>query len=260
MNGNRTLSALSGGDREPRMTDDQGLKKTGLSLGKLLPVALLCAGVGAFFVLGLDEYVTLETLRENRVALLEWTSANQALAVGVYMLAYVIVVAFSLPGGAVMTLTGGFVFGTVFGTLYTVVGATIGAIVIFLAARYAFYDFFHAKAGNFLHKMEDGFRENAMSYILVLRLVPIFPFFIVNLVPAFLGVPVRVYFIGTLLGIIPGTAVFSSVGNGLGAVFDAGQDPDLGIIFSPEIIGPIIGLAVLSLIPAVYKKINAKKA
>jgi uncharacterized membrane protein YdjX (TVP38/TMEM64 family) len=116
-----------------------------------------------------------------------------------------------------------------------------------------------AKAGPFLTKMEDGFRENAMSYLLVLRLVPLFPFWLVNLVPAFLGVPTGTYVIGTFFGIIPGTFVFASVGNGLGALLDAGQDPNLGIIFQPNVLGPLIALALLSLVPVAYKKYQARK-
>ena len=107
--------------------------------------------------------------------------------------------------------------------------------------------------------MEGGFRENALSYLLVLRLIPAFPFWLVNLVPAFLGVSTVTYVIGTFFGIIPGTFVFASVGAGLGAILDAGQDPDLGIIFRPDVLGPLVGLALLSLLPVVYKKYQTKK-
>ena len=111
--------------------------------------------------------------------------------------------------------------------------------------------------GTAARRMEAGFKANALSYLLFLRLVPVFPFWLVNLVPAFLGVPLRTYAIGTLIGIVPGSAVYCSVGNGLGAVFDAGGRPDLGIIFKPEILGPIIGLAVLSLVPIIYKRLKS---
>jgi uncharacterized membrane protein YdjX (TVP38/TMEM64 family) len=116
-----------------------------------------------------------------------------------------------------------------------------------------------AKAGPAMRRMEDGFRENALSYLLVLRLVPLFPFWLVNLVPAFLGVPLRTFVIGTFVGIIPGSVVYCLVGSGLGSVFDAGETPDLGIIFEPEILAPIIGLAVLSVIPVVYKHLKRAK-
>lgn len=224
------------------------------ALRRFLPLLILAAGLGAFFALGLDRYVTLDTLRDNRQALSAWVAENWALAAFVYVLAYIVMVAFSLPGGLVATLTGGFLFGTVFGGLLTVFGATIGATAIFLAAKTALGETLREKAGPKLRNLEDGFGKNAFSYMLVLRLVPIFPFFLVNLAPAFLGVPLRTYVVTTFLGIIPGTFVFASLGNGLGAIFDAGRDPDLGLIFEPEILGPILALALLALLPVVYRR------
>jgi uncharacterized membrane protein YdjX (TVP38/TMEM64 family) len=138
-----------------------------------------------------------------------------------------------------------------------VIGATIGATAVFLAARYAFADLLRGKAAPWLKKMEAGFRENAMSYMLVLRLVPIFPFWLVNLVPAFLGVPLRIYVIGTAIGIIPGVIVYTLVGDGLGALFEAGEDLDLRIIFQPRILAPILGLAVLAVMPIICKRWKA---
>jgi uncharacterized membrane protein YdjX (TVP38/TMEM64 family) len=107
--------------------------------------------------------------------------------------------------------------------------------------------------------MEEGFRQDALSYLLVLRLIPIFPFWLVNIVPAFLGVPLGTYVLGTFVGIIPGSFVYASVGNGLGAVFDAGGTPDLGIIFEPAILLPIVGLAVLALLPIAYRRFKARR-
>ncbi|MBO6666627.1 MAG: TVP38/TMEM64 family protein [Parvibaculum sp.] len=229
-------------------------------LRRFLPLLVLAAGLGAFFALGLDRYVTLDTLRDNRQALSAWVAENWALAAFVYVLAYIVMVAFSLPGALVATLTGGFLFGTVFGGLLTVLGATIGATVIFLAAKTALGDMLREKAGPRLRKLEEGFGRNAFSYMLVLRLVPIFPFFLVNLAPAFLGVSLGTYVLSTFLGIIPGTFVFASLGNGLGAVFDAGRDPDLGLIFEPEILGPILALAALALVPVIYRRFTGTGA
>lgn len=222
------------------------------SLTRLWPVALLLAGLAAFFAFDLDNYLNFETLRENRAFMTEWTSSHRLLSILVYAAIYIAAVAFSLPGGAVMTITGGFLFGPVLATLVTVVSATIGASLLFLAAQTALGDVLRAKAGPAMQKMREGFRRNELSYMFVLRLVPLFPFFIVNLTPAFLGVSLRSYVIATLFGIIPGTFVFTLVGNGLGAVFDVGGMPDLGIIFKPEILLPILGLAGLALIPAAY--------
>ena len=234
------------------------VRKPGL-VRRLVPLAILVLGLVGFFALDLDSYFTLEALREHRGALQVFVADNGVLAVVGFAVLYSVVVAFSLPGGAVMTLAAGFLFGTFGGGLIAVVGATIGATTLFLIARTAVGDLLRARAGPFLARMEEGFRENAMSYLLFLRLIPVFPFWLVNLVPAFLGVSTLTYVIGTFIGIIPGTFVFASVGKGLGAVLDAGQDPDLGIIFKPEILGPLIALALISLLPIAYKKYHARK-
>ncbi len=219
-----------------------------------LPLAALVAGLAAFFALGLDTYVGFDTLARHRGELLAGVAAYPVLAPVGYIATYIAAVAFSLPGGALLTLTGGFLFGPVFGALFAVLGATGGATAVFLAARTALGDRLRARAGSSLQRLQAGFREDAFSYLLVLRLVPLFPFFIVNLVPAFVGVPVRTYILATFLGIIPATFVFASVGNGLGAVFDAGQVPDLGIVLRPPILLPILGLALLALIPVIYRR------
>ena len=229
-------------------------------LRRVLPIAILIAGFVAFFALDLNRFVSLEALKENRETLRMLVSDNGIIAILAFVAIYATVIAFSLPGGAIMTLTGGFLFGAIGGGLIVVVGATVGATALFLIARTALGDVLRAKAGPFVSKMEDGFRANALSYLLVLRLIPLFPFWLVNLVPAFLGVSTTTYIVGTFVGIIPGTFVYASVGNGLGALIDAGQDPDLGIIFRPEILGPLIGLAVLALLPVIYKRIQARKS
>lgn len=219
-----------------------------------LPIAVLAAGLAAFFALGLHDYVGFETLARYRAVLRAWVDAHPALAPVAYVVAYIVAIAFSLPGALLLTITGGFLFGTLLGALYAVAGATIGAIGVFLAARTAFGDLLRAKAGGAIKRMEDGFRRDAFSYLLVLRLVPLFPFFLVNLVPAFLGVSLGVFAAATFIGIIPGSLVYASVGSGLGAVFDAGETPDLGIVFTPEILLPILGLAALALVPVIYRR------
>lgn len=222
-------------------------------LPRFLPLLVLAAGFAAFFALGLHRYVSFDTLAENRAELLDWVGLHPFVAPLAYILIYLVAVAFSLPGGAVLTVTGGFLFGTALGAAYAVVGATLGATALFMAARTALGDILRAKAGGAIQRMEEGFRRDALSYLLVLRLVPLFPFFLVNLVPAFLEVSVGVFVLATFFGIIPGALVYASVGNGLGAVFDAGDEPDLGILFTPAILLPIIGLAILALIPVAYR-------
>jgi uncharacterized membrane protein YdjX (TVP38/TMEM64 family) len=229
------------------------------TLKRLLPVLVLAAGLAVFFGLGLHKQLSFDALRDNRAALLELVQRWGVAAALAYALLYAVVIAFSLPIGLLLTVAGGFLFGPVEGMAIAVAGATVGAIVLFLIARTALGDVLRAKAGPFVVKLEAGFKENALSYMFVLRLVPVFPFWLVNIVPALLNVPLRVYAIGTFFGIIPGTFVYALVGNGLGAVFDAGGEPDLMIIFKPEIIGPILGLAALALVPVIYKKIKDRR-
>lgn len=231
----------------------------GFSWKRLIPLLVLAAGLIAFFALGLDKYLSFDALKENRAWLLEQVEQSALLAALVYMGLYIAVVAFSLPGGAVMTIAGGFLFGQWLGTGYVVVAATIGATILFIAAKTALGDLLRAKAGPFLQKMEAGFREDALSYLLVLRLIPLFPFFIVNLVPAFLGVSLRVFVIATFAGIIPGSFVYATVGAGLGSIFDAGGEFSASGILTPEIITALVGLAVLALLPVAYKRYKAKR-
>jgi uncharacterized membrane protein YdjX (TVP38/TMEM64 family) len=223
---------------------------------RFLPLAAILTALALAYSLGLHRYLSFEVLAENRALLLGWTQANTGLALAAFVGAYIAIVALSLPGGAVATLTGGFLFGTWLGGLAAVVGATIGATLLFLAARTALGDVLRAKAGPGLRKLEDGFKRDALSYLLVLRLIPAFPFFLVNLAPAFLGVSLRIYVIGTFFGILPGTFVFASVGAGLGAVFDRGERPDLSIILSPPVLLPLLALAALALVPVIWNRLK----
>lgn len=221
---------------------------------RIVLVAVLFGGLAAFFVLDLGRYVSFESLQSNREMLLEYINQNGFLAALLFGVIYAVVVAFSLPGGAFMTIAGGFLFGLVGGGLIVVVGATVGATVLFLIARTAVGGFLKARAGPFVRKMEDGFRQNALCYLLVLRLIPIFPFWLVNLVPAFIGVSTPTYIVATFFGIIPGTFVYASVGNGLSTLFEAGESTDslLMTIFQPQFLGPLVGLSVLAVLPVVY--------
>lgn len=229
---------------------------------KLWPIAILLAGLAIAWSAGVLDFLSFDTLRDNRLILRDFVSNNPAVSVITFMAIYAVSVALSLPIGSLLTIAGGFMFGVWLGTAYVVVAATLGAVIVYLAARYALYDLMHAKAGNAIRRMESGFAENALSYLMVLRLIPIFPFWLVNLVPALLGVKIRSFVLGTVIGIIPGTFVYVSIGDGLGALFDQGKTPDLGVIFEPRILTPIIGLAVLAMLPVAYKKLrkNSNKA
>lgn len=241
-----------------RVHSDSGETRM-FSLKRVLPVAVIVAGFAAFFIFDLDSYVTFDALKQNREWLLGQVEAHAALAALAFIALYALIVAFSLPGATVMTITGGFLFGLWFGTAWNVIGATIGATLLFLAARTALGDILHSKAGPWMQKLEAGFRENALSYLLFMRLVPAFPFFVVNLVPAFLGVQLRTFVLATFFGIIPGGFVYTSVGAGLGSVFDAGAEFSISGVLTPQIIAAMVGLAVLAMIPVAVKAWQAKR-
>jgi uncharacterized membrane protein YdjX (TVP38/TMEM64 family) len=233
--------------------------RAAFSLRRLWPLGVLAVGLGAVFALGLDQYLTFEALRANRAGLTAFVTEHAILAGALYLLIYAAVVALSVPGGAVLTITGGFLFGTLAGTGLVVVAATLGATLLFLIAKTTFGEALRARAGPFLGRMEAGFRENALSYLLVLRLIPLFPFFVVNLVPAFLGVSLRTYVLGTFFGIIPGSFVYTSVGAGLGSVFDRQEAFSPAGILTPEIVIALVGLALLTLLPVAYRKLRARR-
>lgn len=227
---------------------------------RFIPLLVVVAALALFFATGLNQYISLDVLRDNRVALQAWVAGNWLGAALGFMAAYALLVAISFPGASLLTLLGGFLFGVVWGSLFVVVGATAGATAIFLIARSALGDVFRNAAGGFIARMEEGLKENEFSYLLILRLVPLFPFWAVNLAPAFVGVSLFTYVTATFIGIIPGAVVYASVGNGLGEIFEQGGEPDLGIIFRWEILLPILGLALLSLIPVLYKRLSAKRS
>ena len=234
---------------------------SGGTLKKILPILVIAIALGLFFSLGLHRYFTLDTLRDNREALQGWVEASPFLAVGLFMLIYATAVAISFPGASILTVFGGFLFGLWPGVPAIVLAATLGALVIFIAAKTALSDFLSGRAGGFVEKMERGFHENELSYMFLLRLVPVFPFWAINIAAGLLGVSTRNFFVGTLFGIIPGSFVYASIGNAAGAAFDAGTEVTLsGILFKPETLLPIIGLAVLALIPVILKRFSKSAA
>lgn len=241
------------------MSDMTDTPKPGLR--RHLPLlAILVVAIIGYFTLG--DLLSFQTLADNREALLAFRDAHYLLTLGLFMAVYVVIVGFSLPGATIATLTGGFLFATFPGALYNVTATTLGATGIFLAARWGL----GARLGDRLEhsqgmvkKIKDGIDENQWSMLFLIRLVPAVPFFVANLVPAFLEVPVHRYVISTFLGIIPGAVVYTSVGAGLGEVFERGETPDLGIIFAPHVILPILGLAALSALPILLKALRGRK-
>ena len=227
---------------------------------RLAPLGLLGAAAAAFFALGLHRLVSFEALREHHGALTAFVAERGWLAAAVFAAAYAAMAAASLPGGLVLTVTGGLLFGAWLGTLLTVVGATLGASVLFLIARSALGGGLRARAGGAVERLAEGFREGAFSYLLVLRLVPLFPFFVVNLATAFLGVRLRTYVLATIIGIVLGTFVSAGVGAGLGSVFARGGTFTTAGVLTPQILTALVGLALLSLAPVAHKRFKAGRA
>ncbi len=242
------------------MTDSPNpAPKTGLA--RYLPL-IAVVGVALLGAVTLKDYLTFDTLRDNREALLAFREANFAVLVALFIAIYVVIVAFSLPGAAVASVTGGFLFGLVGGTLFNVVSATIGATAIFLAARWGLGSFLTAKiesAGGRVQMLKTALRQNEIEVLLLLRLVPAVPFFVANLLPALVGVKLRNYLWTTALGIVPGAIVFTWIGVGLGEVFDRGEDPDLSLLWEPHVIGPILGLCALAAMPILVKTLRPAK-
>ena len=225
-------------------------------LKRLIPLLLMLLILGLYYVFDLGRYLGFEALAAHKAWLSAWVQAHAMLAPLSYILLYIVVVAFSLPGGLVMTISGGLLFGAVPGSLFAVIGATVGATALFLIAKTSLGDYLLAKAGGAVKKMQAGFSENALSYMFVLRLVPLFPFFLVNLVPAFLGVPLRIYVLATFFGIMPGTFVFALAGSGIGSVLDQGGSVSLSGVMTPQVMAAFAGLAVLAIIPVLYKRFS----
>jgi uncharacterized membrane protein YdjX (TVP38/TMEM64 family) len=225
-------------------------------LQRFWPVILLGTLLALFFYFRLDRYLSFESLKSNRALLLSWTEQHHATSLLTFALIYMLAVAISIPGAWFLTLTAGFLFGPISGTLLVICSATLGAFVVYLAVKYTLRDWVAKKTTRWLKTMEQGFQDNAFSYLLFLRLVPLFPFWLVNIVPALLGIAPRTYLTATFIGIIPGSFVYVLVGNGLGHVFDANQTPNLAILKDPVVLFPLIALGLLALVPIIYRKVK----
>ena len=241
------------------MQDATKAQKTALQKYGPLAALLAVAFIGFYF---LKDYLSFEALRDNREALIAFRDANYLLAVVCFITIYAVFIAFSVPGALVLTLTGGFMFATFPGVLFNVTGATIGATLLFLAARWGFGEKLGQKlekSDGIVKQIKEGIDKNQWSMLFLIRLVPAVPFFVANLVPSFLEVPLRRFVISTFLGIMPGALVYTSVGAGLGEVFARGETPDLSIFWDPKIILPILGLCALSALPILLNTIRGKK-
>ena len=266
------------GDDKGQNTTDQ--KMSGGAVRRWLPLVALVALMALVFAMGWHKYLSFKTIGINYDVLKTFIAEHFPAALALYSLIYIAVVALSLPGGLIMTLAGGLLFGWQIGAPATVVAATIGATLVFLIAKTSFGEALAAKAGPWLAKLREGFQDNALSYLLFLRLVPAFPFVVVNLAPALLGVPLRTYVLGTFLGIIPGTTAFSVAGAGLGSVVEAqnkiyqsclASNPsnadaacpytiDTSALVTKELLVAFALLGVVALIPIALKKLRGRHA
>jgi uncharacterized membrane protein YdjX (TVP38/TMEM64 family) len=230
--------------------------------GKVRAVAIVCflaVGLGAFFLLDLQRLISFETLAAERERLKALVAANTVLAPVSLTLVYAIAVLFSLPIAAFLSVATGFLLGTVLGSIVVVTGATAGAAGLFLLARSAFGRRWRARVERFIVRFDTEFRHNAFQYLLVLRLIPIMPFFLLNIAPAFAGISFRTYVAATFLGILPGAVVFCAVGAGLDSVFASGAVPSLDMLYDPAILLPLAGLAVLAALPLLYNGWRARR-
>ncbi len=224
------------------------------STGKIIIMLAIALAIGAFFYFDFGQFLSLTALKENRDSLLAFTDANFVSAVGIFIAAYVIVAGLSLPGAVILTLAGGFLFGATMAALFINIGATTGATLAFLSARYLLRDTVEQKFGKWLGPFQEGFAKNAFSYLLTLRLIPLFPFFVVNLVSGLTRVNIGTYIAATALGIIPGSFVYAYAGRQLGTI------NSLQEIASPNVIGAFVLLGLLALVPVIYKRVTAKRA
>lgn len=221
--------------------------------GKLALLVAFVAVIVAFFALGGQHYLSLEAVKANRAALLDFTDGHFVAALAIAFAVYAGATAFSLPGGLVLSLTMGFIFGRWVGTVLIVIAATVGATLVFLAARYLFADAARKRMGTLGDKISAGFTENAFNYLLFLRLVPVFPFFLVNLAPAFTNIGVRTYVLGTLIGIIPGSFVYANLGQTLGRI------DSLSGLVAPETLGAFALLGFFALVPVLLKRFRSSR-
>ena len=227
-----------------------------LDLRKAVIILLLI--IAAFGLIFFSEWISFEALKENRAEISEFRDKNLTLSIVIFWVFYVILVVFSLPGAAVASVSGGFLFGLGAGLLINITAASTGAALLFLLVRYGMKSFKYNKTNtlnsNFVIQIKNALVTNQISIMLTLRLVPVVPFFLANILPALVGVRLFNFIWTTIIGIIPGGIVFTWIGVGVGEVFDRNEYPNFELLFSPVILGPILGLAVLLLLPMIMRR------
>jgi uncharacterized membrane protein YdjX (TVP38/TMEM64 family) len=220
---------------------------------KVVLFTIAAVAVGLFFWSDLGRFLTLASLKDNRQALLDFYATHTLVMVAAFIVIYIIQTALSLPGAAILSLAAGAIFGSLMGTVYAVIAASIGATLAFLATRYLLRDFVLARFGNKLEAMNRELEERGFNYLLFLRLVPLFPFFLINLAAGLTRLPLRTFVFGTILGIIPGGFIFVNAGASLAGI------TSLSGIASPRVLGSCALLGFFALIPVCYNKLTRRQ-
>jgi uncharacterized membrane protein YdjX (TVP38/TMEM64 family) len=226
---------------------------------RFLPLIIILAGMALIYFSGQYRYLSFDCLKTYHQTLKAFIIAHPVIVPTLYILSYIVLTALSVPGAIFLSLLGGYLFPQPLSTIYVVFSATCGATLIFLAARTALGNSLREKAGPFLIKMEKGFQENAASYMLFLRFVPLFPFWIVNIAPAFFGVRLKTFVWTTLVGITPGAFIFTLAGRGLEKIFETDQAFSLNAIFNTQMKIALGLLGVFALVPILLKKIKRSR-
>lgn len=228
---------------------------------RYLPLLVLLVAVGAMLASGVTRYISLDALQANEAALRQLVADRLPLALAAFVIIYALATAVSLPGAIILTLTGGYLFGTWLGGTATVIGATVGAVLVFYAVKTSLGQTLRDRAeasGGRLKAVIDGVQAGAFGYILTLRLIPLAPFWLVNVAAALAHAPLRAYALATFFGIMPATFIYSGIGAGIGELLARGETPDLGVIFEPKILLPLVALGLLSLGTTLFQRSRAK--
>lgn len=224
-----------------------------MSIKKIVIILVVLVGISIFFYFDLQGFLTLSALKANRQALLDYYVAHKLVMVAGFMALYIVQTALSLPGAAILSLAAGAIFGSIMGTLYANIAATIGATLAFLVTRYMLRDAVLNKFGGKLEGMNRELETRGFNYLLFLRLVPLFPFFLINLAAGLTRLPLRTFFFGTMLGIIPGGFVYVNAGASLATI------DSLSGIASPRVLGSFALLGLFALVPVLYNKFKNSK-
>jgi uncharacterized membrane protein YdjX (TVP38/TMEM64 family) len=218
----------------------------------ILLLGVIC--IVLFFRFDMVHFLTLESLKANHQALLDYYAAHSLATVAGFVTIYIIQTALSLPGAAILSLAAGAIFGSILGTVYAVMAASIGATLAFLVTRYLLRDIVLKRFGDRLEGMNRELEQRGFNYLLFLRLVPVFPFFLINLAAGLTRLPLRTFMLGTLLGIIPGGFVFVNAGASLATI------TSISGIASPRVLGSFALLGLFALLPVLYNKLTRRQS